>query len=193
MTVGRNGITITTPHNAPVVIPNGTVGQSGLRKGQSMNDRDEANEMLMGGGAKAFPFESLGDTVTGTIVHYAKRQQRDLTTNALAFWDDGSPKMMLVVVLQTDLTEGEEDDGCRSVYLRAGNFTAVKGKGTSSMVAVKDAVRRSGATGMETGATLTLQWSGEGKAPNKGFNAPKLYSAAYVPATAPAIGIDELV
>lgn len=158
-----------------------------------MNDRDEANEMLMGGGAKAFPFDSMGDTVSGSIVHYSKRQQRDLTTNALSFWDDGSPKMMLVVVLQTDLNDGPEDDGCRSVYLRAGNFVAVKGKGTSSMVAVKDAIRRAGASGLEVGANLTLQWSGEGKAPNKGFNAPKLYSASYQPAAAPAIGLDELV
>lgn len=157
-----------------------------------MPDRDDINDFLMGTGGKAFSFEAIGDTVSGTIVEMKKRQQTDMQTNAPAYWDNGDPKMMLQVILQTELQEDEEDEGLRSVYLRGGNHTAVKGKGASSLVAVKDAVKRSGASdGIQPGGRLTLQYSGEGKAANKGFNPPKLYQATYVPSD-DGISLDEL-
>jgi hypothetical protein len=69
---------------------------------------------------------------------------------------------------------------------------AVKGKGSSSLTAVKDAVRRSGAAdGIQVGGILTLEYSGQGQSANKGFNPPKLYQAAYR-APAMAIDIDEM-
>ena len=157
-----------------------------------MTERDEINDFLMGNGAKAFPFEELGATVKGQIVDMKKQQQTDMQTKKPAYWDNGDPKMMLQVVLQTDLRDDEEDEGLRAVYLRGGNPTAIKGKGTSGLVAVKDAVKRSGTTkGIEIGGKLTLQFSGEGQAPNKGFNAPKLYQASYEPPSY-AVDIDEL-
>lgn len=152
---------------------------------------DEANDFLFGGGAKAFPFDNVGDTVSGPIVSMQKRQQTDMQTGKPAFWDDGSPKMMLMITLQTELQDSDEDDGMRSVYLRGGNHTVVSGKGTSSQVAVKDAVRRSKAERIETGGVLTLQFSGVGKQANKGFNPPKLYVASYRPPSY-AVEIDEL-
>lgn len=152
---------------------------------------DEANDFLFGGGAKAFPFDNVGDTVAGRIVSMEKRQQTDMQTGKPAVWDDGNPKMMLMVTLQTELHESDEDDGMRSVYLRGGNHIAVQGKGTSSQVAVKDAVRRSGAERIETGGTLTMQFSGIGKQANKGFNPPKLYVASYK-APSYAVEIDDL-
>lgn len=156
------------------------------------NDRDEFNDFLFGGGAKAFPFDNMGDSVTGEIMHMEKRQQTDLQTGQLAFWDDGNPKMMLVVKLQTDLRDDEDDDGERSVYLRGGNPTAVKGEGTSSLAAVRDAVKKAkSANGIEMGAVLTLTYSGEGKASNRGFNAPKLYTAVYKPPSM-AVNLDEM-
>jgi hypothetical protein len=157
-----------------------------------MPERDEINEFLMGSGAKAFAFDNIGDTVTGTIVEMKKVQQTDMDSGKPVFWDNGDPKMMLRVTLQTTLNDGDDDEGLRSVYLRGGNFTAVHGKGTSSLVAVKDAVRRSGTTdGIQPGGKLTLQYSGEGAKPNRGFNAPKLYTAAYeVPSF--AVDLDEM-
>lgn len=158
---------------------------------------DEASDFLFGGGAKAFPFDNMGDTVTGRIVGTQKRQQTDMQTNKPAVWDDGNPKMMLMVTLQTDLAESDEDDGLRTVYLRGGNHVVVTGKGASSQVAVRDAVRRGNlAVGnepnkFEIGATLTLQFSGIGKQANKGFNPPKLYVASYKPPTY-AVDIDDL-
>ena len=147
---------------------------------------DDINRELMEGGAKAFPFDNLNDMVTGTILSGTKRQQTSLTDGKPQYWDNGDPKMMTVLVLQTSLSESDEDDGKRSIYLRGGNFDIASGIGTSSQVAVRDAVKRSGASGLEVGGTLALKWSG--LAPKKGgYNAAKLYTASYKP---PSMGID---
>lgn len=151
---------------------------------------DEVNEMLFGGGAKAFPFEKEGDTVEGEIVSAQTRQQTSLDTGKPQTWDDGSPKKMIVLVLQTQLREHDEDDGLRSVYLRGGNFQVANGKGTSSQIAVRDAVKRAGAKQLEVGGYLKMRWSGNGPS-KRGFNAPKLYEAAYkAPVT--SIGLDDM-
>jgi len=148
---------------------------------------DEVNEFLNAGGAKSFPFEKMGDMVTGEIVDAVKRQQTSLDTGVPQFWDDGKPKMMIVITLQTDLREDADDDGLRTVYLRGGNYQVAEGKGTSSHRAVQEAVKKSGSKkGIELGATLSLAWTGNG--PKKGgLNPAKLYSAAFKPA---ALNID---
>lgn len=153
---------------------------------------DEINEFLMGTGGKSFPFDSIGDSVTGVIVDLKKRQQTDLESGEPQFWANGDPKMMLMVTLQTQLSETDEDEGLRNVYLRGGNFAPIKGKGTSSLVAVKEAVRKSGAAdGIQTGGTLTLEYSGEAKASNRAYNPPKLYTAVYEQPSH-AVDLDEL-
>ena len=155
-------------------------------------ERDEINDFLMGTGVKAFPFEQIGDSVTGVILEMKKTQQTDMETNEPVFWNNGDPKMMLRVTLQTELNDSADDEGQRSVYLRGGNYDAVKGKGSSGLTAVKDAVKRSGTDkGIEIGGRLTLAHTGLGQAKNKGFNPPKLYSAEYVPPTY-AVDLDEM-
>lgn len=149
---------------------------------------DDINDFLMGGSGKAFDFGAIGDTVTGVIIDMKKQQQTDFQTGQPAFWNNGEPKMMLKVSLQTDIQDDQDDDGIRNVYLRGGNFTALKGKGSASLVAVKDAVKKSGKP-IGIGGTLTMQYSGEGPAPAKGMNPAKLYVASYTPGT---LDLDEL-
>jgi hypothetical protein len=157
-----------------------------------MPERDEINDFLMGNGAKPFPFEEIGNRVRGTIVAMQKRQQTDMQTGEPVFWNNGDPKMMLQVTLQTEMQEDDNDEGMRSVYLRGGNYVPAKGKGTSSLNAVKDAVRRSGSDkGIEIGGTLGIEFTGEAKASAKGFNAAKLYTADYV-APSYAVDIEEM-
>jgi hypothetical protein len=157
-----------------------------------MQARDEINDFLMGTGGKAFAFDNIGDRVRGKIVDMKKRQQTDLDSGEPQFWQNGDPKMMLVVTLQTELSDADDDEGLRNVYLRGGNFTPVKGKGASSLVAVKDAVRRSGSEkGIEIGGDLALEYSGEAGKTNRAFNAAKLYSAEYAPPSF-AVNIDEM-
>jgi hypothetical protein len=147
---------------------------------------DDIKDFVMGSGAKAFAFDSIGDRVTGTIVSMQKRQQTDMQSGEPAFWTNGDPKMMLQVTLETDLRESAEDEGMRNVYLRGGNYIPSKGKGTSSLNAVRDAVKRAGADMPTIGATLMLEFTGEAKAAGKGF-AAKLYSADY---KAPSYSVD---
>jgi hypothetical protein len=151
---------------------------------------DDVNDFLMGGGAKAFPFDNLGDMCEGEIVSMTKRQQTSLDSGKPQYWDNGEPKMMVVVVVQTTLSIDDEDDGLRSVYLRGGNFDVASGVGHSSAKAVRDAVKRAGAAGIEVGGRLALKWTG--LAPKKGgFSPAKLYSATYKPASA-MIPADEM-
>lgn len=156
------------------------------------NELDEANAFLMQQGAKAFPFANRGDAVTGIITQLAMRQQTDIDTGEPQFWRDGKPRMMLVIVLQTELQEDDNDDGLRSLYLRGGNYTPADGKGTSSLTAVRDAVKAAGAERVAVGARLTVGYTGDGQKSNNKFSAPKLYSAKYEPPTA-NVALEELL
>lgn len=132
----------------------------------------------LGGGGSAFPFNTVGDSVTGTILDMEEVQQTDMETGAPAVWDNGQPKVMYRIDLATVLKDDAFDDGKRSVYLRGSR----KSEKQTSLSAVLDAVRvAGGGSKLEKGATLTLTFSGEGVPSKRGWNAPKLYTATYVP------------
>lgn len=154
---------------------------------------NDVNDLLFQEAARSFEFNNLGDTVSGRIVSFSKRQQTDMQTNAPLFWADGSPRMMVVLVLQTELANSNDDDGLRAIYARGGNFQAAQGKGTSMISAIRDAIKASGGRTIDEGATLTVRYSGNGVPPNKGFNAPKLYEATYQPPTATKLTTDDLI
>jgi hypothetical protein len=48
----------------------------------------------LGGGAKAWSPENIGDKISGKIRLIERRQARSLDTKQLETWDDGSPKML---------------------------------------------------------------------------------------------------
>jgi hypothetical protein len=132
----------------------------------------EANDFLMGGGTKSASFPEIGASVTGTIVREPEvQQQRDFKTGELKFWDDGKPMQQLKVVLATDQRDPSVDDdkGERAVYVKA-----------RMQKAVRDAVRASGAPGLQVGGQLTVTFVAE--EPTTGGYPPKLYTASYVPA-----------
>src|SRR5262245_4773219 len=129
----------------------------------------DALDEFMGGGGKNFPFETIGDQVTGTIISVNKRQQTDLTTGEPKTWPNGEPRFMFNIQLQTNLRDDEFDDGVRSINVK-----------WNSQKAVQDAVRRAGASKLDIGGTLTLKYSANG--PRGNFpQPPKLYVANYIP------------
>lgn len=135
----------------------------------------------IGGGGNAFPFDNIGDTVTGKILTLEEVQQTDMDTGEPAFWNDNpaQPKMMYRVTLQTEIRDDPSDDGKRSVYLRGSR----KPESQSSLAAVLGAVKTvTGGTALDPGATLSLRYIGDGQQTKRGFNAPKLYAAQYQPA-----------
>jgi hypothetical protein len=136
------------------------------------------DSMDLGGSGNSFPFDTIGDEVTGRIIDFAERQQNDMDTGEPDVWPDGKPKMMIWVELQTPLCTEEGDDGKRSVYLRGSK----KSESCSSLSAVAVAVKAAtGGSAITLGSTLTLKYIGDGVASKKGWNPPKRYSARYVP------------
>lgn len=156
-----------------------------------MSNLDDVNEYLFRQSAKSFPFNNVGDAVSGVIKQLEMRQQTDLETGVPQSWPDGKPKMMLSIVLQTELQEDENDDGLRSLYARGGNYTPANGKGASMNTAIRDAVVASGAQRIEVGGKLSVGYTGNGTKSNNAFTAPKLYSARYEAPTA-NVAVDDL-
>ncbi|MEO6627899.1 MAG: hypothetical protein ABIP03_04955 [Aquihabitans sp.] len=138
----------------------------------------DANAFLLEGGARSAKFETPGDKITGKVVSAEVAQQTDISDNTPKTWDNGDPMMQLIVTLQTDLDEGDDDDGKRRLYLKGS-----KNKATSSLGAVKAAIKNAGAPGIAEGGTLSMAYTGDGEVTKRGFNAPKEYAAKY---TAPA-------
>lgn len=143
---------------------------------------NDANSILMGGGAPALKFDQIGTIYTGTVVAEPEaRQQTDFKTKALETWPDGSPKMQVIVQLSTTLRDPQrpEDDGTRTLF--------IKGKELSN--AVRNAVRQAGANGIHTGGVLTVQFVAEGPKPDPNLSAPKLYAASYQPPAVSFTGV----
>lgn len=135
-----------------------------------------ADAFLLGGGGKSAKFETVGATVTGTIANPPQvRQQTDMTTGSPLTWDNGDPKMQLVVQLQTAERVDSDDDGIRNLYVKGSKDPASK----SLHAAVAGAVQAAGAKGLEVGGTLTVQYVGDGVSKTRGFNPPKQYAATY--------------
>lgn len=146
-----------------------------------------AEDFLMGGGgAPSAKFPQPGTTVAGRITEQPRlEQQRDFTTGEAKFWKDGNPQMQLIVTVQTDQRDPQidEDDGRRRLYVKG----ALKN-------AVADAVRAAGARGLEVGGHLTVTYTHDGQATQRGMNPPKQYTAQYTAAavaelTAPDPGV----
>ena len=137
----------------------------------------DVNDFLLGGGGgKSAKFDQVGDTISGTIESTDVKQQTDIATGAPLTWDNGDPRLVLAVRLQTDQKEDADDDGARSLYVKGS-----KKPGSRSLHdAVASAVRQAGAKGLEEGGTLTVKYVGEEPSATRGFNPRKLYEATYV-------------
>lgn len=144
-----------------------------------------ADDFLMGGGVTSAKFPTIGTTVSGRITERPTvEQQKDFTTGDLKFWDDGKPQMQLVVTLATNEIDpaNPDDDGARRIY--------IKGQMKN---AVAQAVRTSGARGLEVGGVLSVTYSADGVAKNPRFNAPKNFTATYTPAATVALNTPDPV
>lgn len=141
----------------------------------------------LGEGGNSFSFDNVGDYVSGTVLDLKQVQQTDMDTGAPAFWDNGDPKMMFSVTLQTELRDPNNpgDDGKRTVALAGSK----KPESLSRIAAVLAAVQAAtGGRDLAYGGKLTIQYIGDGVPSRKGFNAPKQYQAWY---EAPAMALDQ--
>ena len=143
---------------------------------------------LAGGGGKSAKFGEIGDSIKGTIVSGEERQQVDMDTDKPAFWDDGKPKMQLVITLATDQRDPDDpdDNGHRNLYLK-GSKKPESMSGTAALIL---AIKAAGVANIDVGGTLAVQYVSDGIASKRGFNAPKQYRMAY---KAPALNVGNLL
>jgi hypothetical protein len=152
-----------------------------------MSTTPDPNTFLLGGGGKSATFPQIGATVTGKITQTPEvKQKTKMGSGDLEFWDNGDPKLQLVVTLQTDLRDpaDDDDDGIRKLYVAGSK----KPESKSMHAAVAAAVQNAKASGLEIGGTLTVRYISDGKSNTPGFNPPKQYDAHYVPAAADFLG-----
>lgn len=137
----------------------------------------------LGQEGNAFPFEEIGDSVTGRVMNLEEVQQTDMDTNEPSFWPNGQPKMMYRMTLQTELREQDGDDGVRTIYLRGRRKPNDDGT-MSSLCAALTAVREAtGGREIQAGAKYTHTFTSEGVPTKRGYNPPKWYTGKYVPPT----------
>src|SRR5690606_34634861 len=91
----------------------------------TVNNWDEANEILAGGGRSA-KFPEIGTSYAGEVLDVRVADQTNFDTGAVETWPDGRPKKMLIVSLQTKLQEDDDDDGVRTIYAKGGIYTAIR-------------------------------------------------------------------
>ena len=135
-----------TPKAAPVIV----------------DDLDELDHLIMGA-PPAVKFAEIGDTVTGRIVRVFGMQQSNFDTREPEWWDDGSPKIQVVLVLDTQ-------DGKMSLYLGS--------KGLRE--AARDATQEVRA-GFRPGGVVAVRYTGDGEPYKKGARPPKQYQMGYDP------------
>lgn len=149
---------------------------------------DTLEGFLSGGGSAAAKFPTVGTLIKGTITGAELTQQTDPADGKPKTWDDGNPRMQMVVTLQTDERDADidDDEGIRRLF--------VKGK---MLQAVREAVKGAGVKTVEVGGVLAVKYTGDGEKTNPAFNAPKLYAAQYKApeksVEVPGLGADELL
>lgn len=143
------------------------------------------NDFLESGGIPSAGFENIGDYWSGQIVRMEKLQQRDFETGEAQTWDDGSPKFMLHIDIQTEVRNPDimGDDGIRRLFVRGNMLSAVRG-----------AMRAANAK-LLPGGTLRVEYARNGDQKKKGFQPAKLYTAIYAPPTRDtlqSVSVDDL-
>ena len=90
-------------------------------------EQDIVSSVYDGGGARGITWgDAIGQSIDGKITRIRQIQDKDFVTEQPATWKDGSPKMVVILTLQTTLEEDDEDDGRRDVYLRSNQHTAFR-------------------------------------------------------------------
>lgn len=143
---------------------------------------DDVTAFLTGGGAKSAKFENVGDAVLGTIIAAKTAQQTDPATGMPKTWDNGDPMMQLIITLQTEEREGGDDDGKRNLYVKGSKKDPLTSAG-----ALVAALRSAGASTIDVGGRLGVQFIGRGTPTKVGLSAPKHYAMRYVAPEANAV------
>lgn len=128
----------------------------------------DPNSFLMGGGVPSAKFKNHRDEIVGVILDTSVRQQTDFESGELLYWQDGKPRMQLVITLQTELNEELDDDGQRRIYAKGQMLTAIR-----------EAVKKAGAKGIAEGGKLFVRYVSDAEPKRRGLSGEKQYIARY--------------
>lgn len=119
--------------------------------------------------ALSFRGAPIGTSYSGTVTRAPELvQSRDYLTGEPATWDDGNPKMSVVLNLQVD-----------------GDELSLWAPKPSALFAALGAAEKAAGAAIAVGGTLTVTFTGEKpNATNPKLNAQKLYTATYAPGSA---------
>ena len=131
---------------------------------------DDINGFLMGTGGRSASFKSINDRTWGDIVHAELRQQTSFEDQTPMFWDDGKPRMQLVITLQTTEQEDDDDDGVRKVYAKGQMLNAIRA-----------AIVKAGERQLRVGGQLLVQYVSDAEPKKRGMSGAKQYFAKYSP------------
>lgn len=131
---------------------------------------------LLTGGAPYCKFETVGTVRKGTVVNMETAQQTDYDTGAPLVWEDGKPKLQVIVTLATDERDPDipGDDGERRLFIKGGMLSAFRA-----------ALRAVGAKGLNPGDLIAVQYTGDGTPSRRGLNPPKQYACQVKPGAGP--------
>lgn len=143
----------------------------------------DMNNPFGGGTRVGLQFPKIGTKYSLRILDFTVEDQLDMQTQEPKKWSNGEPMKQVVVRGEStgkpftgkynrgteQWEELEDDDNVRYLFCAGGIFTAVK-----------NAMRESGAK-MAPGGVLDIEFTGVGKASQKGWNPPKKYTAKYTP------------
>ena len=146
----------------------------------------------MGGGGKSWSGAEIGDKIEGRIRLAERRQQTAFNSSERLTWDDGSPRMLTYLEIETSLRDDDDDEGVRAFYAKGGrNYEPAQGTGTSAEVAIAEAVKAAGATAIEEGGTIAIMLSGFAKPTTRGYQPANLYRCQYK-APVSSVSVDDL-
>lgn len=139
---------------------------------------------LLSGGAVGF-FNAdtpVGAAIAGTIADVRAIQSTDFATKKPETWDDGRPKMLIAITIQTQLRTTAEDNGQRGIYVKSWGVQAA---------ALKQAIQVAGGPAATASQVLvpgaTFEAAYTGTQPSDFGSPTKLYAYRITPATTVAL------
>jgi hypothetical protein len=149
-------------------------------------------QQFVAGGLTAAKWPKVGFVFEGIVKGAAVKQQTDYDDNTPLVWDDGSPRMQLIIDVQGPVTgitwkttqnvqhAVPNDDGMRAMYVK-GNLQK----------AIAKALRAAGDAKLELGGHIRVERVADGVAQGK-KNPPHDYSVTWTPAS-PTASADEFL
>lgn len=129
-------------------------------------------ELLKGSGGKSASFKQIGDSHEGVVTRatvgvVSKFGDPDRTPEV---WKDGSPKLQVIIGVQTPHKDDADDDGVRNIYIKWWGESAAE---------FTRAVKAAGDTDARVGGWFKATYVGDKPAETAGLNPTKLFRYEY--------------